>query len=66
MTDDFELIKAELEALNENEAKNKKEWERNKQELDQLQSKIERGEKLISGLGDEKIRWEKSLILYKE
>jgi hypothetical protein len=33
-----------------------------KADLEQLQAKIERGDKLITGLADEKDRWEKSLI----
>jgi dynein heavy chain, axonemal len=33
-----------------------------KAELDDLQTKIDRGEQLVSGLGGEKTRWEASLI----
>jgi len=33
-----------------------------KADLDQLQAKIERGDKLITGLSGEKIRWEASLV----
>jgi dynein heavy chain len=33
-----------------------------KDELMQLQSKIDRGDKLVSGLADEKVRWEISLV----
>jgi len=33
-----------------------------KKELDSLQAKIERGEKLVSSLVDEKERWETTLV----
>lgn len=65
MKAEFDIIKSELDALNENEARFKKESDENKRALDQLQTKIERGEKLISGLGDEKIRWESSLVNFR-
>jgi len=37
-----------------------------KDELDNLQVKIDRGDKLISGLSGEKTRWEASLIILDE
>jgi len=40
--------------------------DRYKEDLFQLQAKIERGDKLITGLADEKIRWEKSLVSLDE
>ena len=33
-----------------------------KNELDMLQTKIDRGDKLVTGLASEKMRWEASLI----
>lgn len=37
-----------------------------KADLEQLQAKIERGDKLITGLAEEKERWEKTLIVLDE
>ena len=37
-----------------------------KEELDNLQVKIDRGDKLVSGLAGEKTRWEASLIILDE
>ena len=40
--------------------------EKLKDELDNLQVKIDRGDKLVSGLAGEKTRWEASLIILDE
>jgi dynein heavy chain len=59
---EFKILADRLAALQEKFDKTNAEMEAFKRELDQLQVKIDRGDKLISGLSGEKTRWEATLI----
>jgi len=60
MQDEFAILAARLKELQDGLKKNTDEMEAYKADLEQLQAKIERGDKLITGLADEKVRWEAS------
>ena len=62
MQDEFAILAAKLEELQAGLKKNTDEMEAYKADLEQLQQKIERGDRLITGLADEKTRWEASLV----
>ena len=62
MEDEFAILAAKLQELQSSLKKNTDEMEAYKADLEQLQAKIERGEKLVTGLADEKTRWEASLV----
>jgi len=62
MEDEFAILAAKLQELQASLKKNTDEMEAYKADLEQLQAKIERGEKLVTGLADEKTRWEASLV----
>ena len=66
MTDAFAILSEKLAALQASLKKNTDEMEAYKADLDSLQAKIERGDKLITGLADEKIRWEASADTLEE
>lgn len=58
MQDEYAILAAKLKELQDGLAKNTAEMEAYKADLEQLQAKIERGDRLITGLAEEKIRWE--------
>ena len=60
MSDAFAILAEKLALLQASLKKNTDEMEAYKADLDQLQTKIERGDKLITGLATEKIRWEET------
>jgi len=64
MQDEFAILAARLKLLTDSLKKNTDEMEAYKADLEQLQAKIERGDKLITGLAEEKVRWEASADLY--
>ena len=66
MQDEFAILSEKLQSLQSLLKKNTDEMEAYKADLEQLQAKIERGDKLITGLADEKTRWEASLITLDE
>mmetsp|Transcript_6338 Transcript_6338/g.7541 ORF Transcript_6338/g.7541 Transcript_6338/m.7541 type:complete len:277 (+) Transcript_6338:337-1167(+) len=66
MEDEFAILAAKLKELRDSLTVTTEEMEAYKADLEQLQAKIERGDKLITGLADEKERWEKSLITLDE
>lgn len=59
---EFQILADRLQELENNFNKTNAEMSAYKAELDDLQTKIDRGEQLVSGLGGEKTRWEASLI----
>ena len=54
---EFKVLADRLAELNELHAKTNNEMLAYKKELDNLQTKIDRGEKLVHGLSGEKARW---------
>lgn len=62
MQDEFQVLADKLKALQESLDKTQSEMDEYKAALDKLEAKIERGDKLITGLADEKVRWEASLV----
>lgn len=66
MEDEFAILSAKLKELRDSLASTTAEMEAYKADLEQLQAKIERGDKLITGLADEKLRWEQSLVTLDE
>ena len=66
MEDEYAILAAKLAELQALLAKNTAEMEAYKADLDSLQAKIETGDKLITGLADEKTRWEASLVNYDQ
>jgi dynein heavy chain len=59
---EFERVQKRLGELNAIADIKNKEVEQLRADLMNLQSKIDRGDKLVSGLADEKVRWENSLV----
>mmetsp|Transcript_21619 Transcript_21619/g.15865 ORF Transcript_21619/g.15865 Transcript_21619/m.15865 type:complete len:271 (+) Transcript_21619:3003-3815(+) len=59
---DFQEQADKLAELNSNYTKTTSEMQAYRNELEDLQAKIDRGDKLITGLAGEKTRWEASLI----
>jgi len=66
MEDEYAILAAKLAELQALLAKNTAEMEAYKADLDSLQAKIETGDKLITGLADEKTRWEGELVQYDQ
>jgi len=62
LQNEFQVLADRLEELENIFQKTNAEMSAYKAELDDLQTKIDRGEQLVSGLGGEKTRWEASLI----
>lgn len=59
---EFQKLQAKLQELEDTYNKTTSDMAAYKAELDSLQVKIDRGDKLISGLSGEKTRWEATLI----
>lgn len=59
---DFKELSDKLAELDLNYRKTTADMSSYKKELEDLQTKIDRGDKLITGLSGEKTRWEASLI----
>jgi len=59
---DFKELSDRLAELDNTFKKTDAEMSGYKLELDELQTKIDRGEQLVTGLAGEKMRWEASLI----
>ena len=66
MEDEFAILAAKLKLLSESLGSTTQEMEAYKADLEQLQAKIERGDRLITGLAEEKERWERTLIVLDE
>jgi dynein heavy chain len=62
LQDEFQILKDRLDNLNSTYNRTMKELKAYKDELDDLQIKIDRGDKLINGLQGEKMRWEATII----
>ena len=62
MQDEYSQLTEVLNKLEAEFAQNNREMEEHRQQLEVLQQKIDRGDKLISGLSDEKKRWEGTLV----
>ena len=62
MQDEFAILAEKLKELQDGLKKTTDEMEAYKADLEQLQQKIERGDRLITGLAEEKTRWEASLV----
>ena len=59
---EFKELAEKLAELDANYQKTTADMSNYKRELEDLQTKIDRGDKLITGLSGEKTRWEASLI----
>ena len=66
MQDEYAELAEMLKKLQAELDQNNSEMEEHRLALEVLQQKIDRGDKLISGLADEKKRWEASLIILDE
>ena len=66
LEDDFAKLAAMLADLENQFNTTTAKMKELKDELDNLQVKIDRGDKLVSGLAGEKTRWEASLIIHDE
>jgi len=66
MEDEFAILAAKLKELSAQLTKTTEEMEAFKADLEQLQARIERGDRLITGLADEKERWEETLLTLDE
>ena len=66
MQDEYKQLADILQKLEAEFSQNNKEMEQHRTELEILQQKIDRGDKLISGLSDEKKRWEGTLVILDE
>jgi len=62
LLDEYDRVVKRLNELNSIADIKNKEVEQLRADLLNLQSKIDRGDKLVSGLADEKVRWENSLV----
>jgi len=62
----YRVLEENLKELKDTLQKTTEELENYRKELEDLQIKIERGEKMVSGLQNEKIRWEAQLINYDD
>jgi dynein heavy chain len=62
LEDEFAILAARLAELEETHQKTTAEMSHYKNELDTLQVKIDRGDRLITGLAGEKTRWEATLV----
>lgn len=61
LQDEFEELRIKLQELSDLYSQKTKELEDYKALLKTLETKIDRGEKLISGLSGEKLRWESTI-----
>ena len=66
MEDEFAILAAKLKELSAQLTKTTEEMEAFKADLEQLQARIERGDRVITGLADEKERWEETLLTLDE
>ena len=66
MADEFAILEARLAELKASLQSTTDEMEAYKADLEQLQAKIERGDRLITGLAEEKERWERTLVTLDE
>lgn len=66
LEDDFNKVKARLAELSGEFTQTNTEASSLKTELDELQKKIDRGDRLVTGLASEKIRWQDQLVEYRD
>lgn len=62
LLEEYDKVVKRLDELNAIADIKNKEVEQLRSDLLNLQAKIDRGDKLVSGLADEKVRWENSLV----
>lgn len=66
LEEDYNKLKARLAELSGEFSQTNEEASSLKEELEELQKKIDRGDRLVTGLASEKIRWQDQLVEYRD